>query len=115
LFPVLLALLERDASSPGRRIWLAVPLVAVWGNLHGAVLAGLGLLGAYLVFSRGRREPLLSGAVFAAAVVASCLTPALWNTPRYYGGGLRSGTARPGEGPGAAPRGRGGWSPPPRG
>jgi len=36
--------------------------------------------------------------VFAAAVVASCLTPALWNTPRYYGGVLGSEAARQGEG-----------------
>ena len=59
LFPLLLVLLEVDSRAPSRRIWLAVPLVLVWGNLHGAVLAGLGLLGAYLVFSRGRRDPWL--------------------------------------------------------
>lgn len=98
LFPVLLGLLEVDARSPSARIWLAVPLVAVWGNLHGGVLAGLGLLGAYLVFSRGRRDPLLAVGVFAAAVVAWCLTPALWDTPRYYGGVLGSEAARRGEG-----------------
>jgi hypothetical protein len=97
-FPLLLALLESDASDPGRRIWLAVPLVVVWGNLHGAVIVGLGLLAVYLVFSRGRRDPVLSMGVLAAALVGWCLTPALWNTPSYYRGVLGNEAARRGEG-----------------
>lgn len=108
LFPLLLALLEADSRSPSRRIWLAVPLILVWGNLHGAVLAGLGLLGAYLAFSRGRRDPWLSTGVLAGALVAWCLTPALWNTPWYYGGVLGSEAARHGEGL-WAPLGLGGF------
>ena len=97
-FPVLLALLESDARVPSRRIWLAVPLVAVWGNLHGAVIVGLGLLAVYLIFSRGRRDPLLSVGVLAAALVACWLTPALWNTPSYYRGVFENEAARRGEG-----------------
>ncbi len=42
LFPVLLALLEAETRAPSRRIWLAVPLLAVWGNLHGAASRGWG-------------------------------------------------------------------------
>ena len=84
LFPLLLALVESDSRAPSRRIWLAVPLVAAWGNLHGAVIVGLGLLATYLAFSRGRRDPWLSVGVFAASLLAWCLTPALWETPRYY-------------------------------
>jgi hypothetical protein len=109
LFPLLLVLLEVDSRAPSRRIWLAVPLVLVWGNLHGAVLAGLGLLGAYLVFSRGRRDPWLSAGVLLAALLMSCLTPALWNTPRYYSGVLGSEAARHGEGL-WAPLGLGGFA-----
>jgi hypothetical protein len=107
-FPLLLALLEADSRAPSRRIWLAVPLVALWGNLHGAVLAGLGLLAAYLVFSRGRRDPWASTGVFVAALVAVCLTPALWHTPSYYRGVLGSEAARHGEGL-WAPLGLGGF------
>jgi hypothetical protein len=98
LFPVLLALLEADRRSPGLRIWWAVPLVAVWGNLHGGVLAGLGLLFVYLVFSRGRRDPWLSAGVLVASLAALCLTPVLWDTPRYYRGVLGSEAARQGAG-----------------
>ncbi len=108
LFPLLLALLEADSRAPGRRIWLAVPLVAVWGNLHGAVIVGLGLLVVYLVFSRGRSDPWLSLGVFAASLVAWCLTPALWETPSYYRGVFESEAARSGEGL-WAPLGLGGF------
>jgi hypothetical protein len=98
LFPVLLALLETDHRSPGRRIWWAVPLVAVWGNLHGGVLAGVGLLGVYLVFSRARRDLWLSAGVLVSSLVALCLTAVLWDTPRYYRGVLGSEAARQGAG-----------------
>lgn len=97
-FPLLLVLLESDAREPSRRIWLAVPLVAVWGNLHGGVIVGLALLAVYLAFSRGRRDPLLSVGVLGAALVGWCLTPALWHTPSYYRGVLGNEAARRGEG-----------------
>jgi hypothetical protein len=107
-FPLLLALLEADFRAPGRGIWLAVPLVAVWGNLHGGVIVGLGLLAVYLVFSRGRRDPWVSAGVLAASLVAWCLTPALWHTPSYYRGVLGNEAARRGEGL-WAPLGLGGF------
>ena len=46
-----------EARAPSRRIWLLVPLLALWGNLHGAVLTGAAVAGAYLVFERSRRRP----------------------------------------------------------
>ncbi len=47
---------------------VVVPLLALWSNLHGAVLLGLLVLIVYLVLDRGRREPLLAVAVAAAGV-----------------------------------------------
>jgi hypothetical protein len=79
LFPLLLLLLERDHREPSRRIWLAVPLLALWTNLHGAVLVGYALLVAYIVFRRRRAFPVL-----LASALALCATPELWDTPRYY-------------------------------
>ncbi|MGZ4333117.1 MAG: hypothetical protein ACXVRJ_02425 [Gaiellaceae bacterium] len=102
LFPVLLLLLEEDALRPSRRIWLVVPLLAVWGNLHGMALAGLGLVVAYLAFARGRREPRLAGGVAAASVLALCATPVLLHTPSYYRGVFENE---------AAARGAGLWAP----
>ena len=79
LLPLLLWLLEEEAVRPSRRIWLAVPLLALWSNLHGAALVGLGLLGAYALVERPRALP-----VAAAGAVALCATPELWHTPAYY-------------------------------
>jgi hypothetical protein len=109
LFPVLLALLETETRAPSRRIWLAVPLLAVWGNLHGAVLGGLALLACHLVFERARRSWRLALGVLVSATLALFLTPALWNTPAYYRGVLRSEPARTGEGL-WTPLGTGGFS-----
>lgn len=40
-FPLLLLLVTAQARRPDRRIWWAPVLVAVWGNLPGAVLLGV--------------------------------------------------------------------------
>jgi len=98
LFPVLLALLESEAHAPSRRLWLAVPLLALWGNLHGAVVVGWGLLACYLVFERARRERGLAALVLAAASLALFANPTLWRTPLYYRGVFESQLARHGEG-----------------
>jgi len=98
LFPVLIALLRAEARAPTRRIWLLVPLVVLWSNLHGAVLVGLAVAGAYLIFDRARSQPLFAGAVLAASAAAVCITPALEHTPEYYYGLLRNEAARRGEG-----------------
>ena len=98
LFPVLISLLRADARAPGPRIWLLVPLIALWSNLHGAVLVGLAVAGAYLIFSRARRDPLEAAAVLVCSTLAVCVTPALQHTPEYYWGLLRNEAARRGEG-----------------
>jgi hypothetical protein len=94
LFPVLLGLLESESNSPSRRLWLSIPLLALWGNLHGEVLAGWGLLTCYLVLDRARRQPGLSAGVFAAATAALFANPELWDTPRYYLGVLHNEVAK---------------------
>jgi hypothetical protein len=101
--PLLLLLLEDEATAPTARIWWAVPLLAVWGNLHGAVLAGWALLACYLVFERSRHEPLRALGVLAAGTLALFVNAALWSTPSYYAGVFGSAPAR---------RGEGLWSPP---
>ena len=98
LFAVLIALLRADARAPSRRIWLLVPLFALWSNLHGAVLVGLAVAATYFVFGRGRREPFLAAGIFVASALAICATPALQHTPDYYYGLLRNEAARRGEG-----------------
>jgi hypothetical protein len=89
LFAALLAFLEAEP----RRLWLAIPLVALWANLHGGVLTGLGLLGCYVVFHRPRALPVLAGSVLAVFA-----NPQLWHTPLYYKGVFESALAREGKG-----------------
>ncbi|KRE94610.1 hypothetical protein ASG76_09330 [Nocardioides sp. Soil774] len=84
LFVLLLALVCSQARTPDRRIWWAVPLVALWGNLHGAALLGVCVLGAYLLVQRTRTHLTQSIAVGATSLLALCATPQLWHTPAYY-------------------------------
>jgi hypothetical protein len=93
LFPLLLLLLERESEAPSRRIWLAVPLLALWANLHGAVLVGYALLAVYILVARRRPLPVL-----LAATLALCATPELWHTPRYYAAVSENEAARMGVG-----------------
>ena len=88
LFPALLLLLRSEARSPSHRVWLIVPILALWSNLHGAVLVGLAVAGAYLVLSRARTQPLIAGLVLAASLLAALATPSLHRTPLYYAGVL---------------------------
>jgi hypothetical protein len=98
LFPVLVLLLREERRRPSRRIWLLVPLLAVWSNLHGAVLVGLAVAAAYLLLDRARRELPVALGVLAASALAVCATPALWRTPSYYSGVLGNEAARRGVG-----------------
>jgi hypothetical protein len=98
LFCALLLLLRTEAAAPSRRIWLLVPLIALWANLHGAVLIGLAVAAAYLLLERIRRDRLVAVAVLGCSALALFLTPALGSSGDYYLGVLRSEAAQRGEG-----------------
>ena len=95
-FPALVALLRAEARVPSARLWLVLPLLTLWSNLHGAVLVGLAVTGAYLVLERGRRQPLVAAGVLLGSAIAVCATPALEHTPDYYLGVLHNEAARRG-------------------
>lgn len=82
-FPLLLVLLRSDQKSPSQKIWLVVPLLAVWANLHGGVLVGLGLTILYLARRAHVGSP-ASLAVAVGAVGALSATPALLGTWAGY-------------------------------
>lgn len=46
-FALTLWLLAQDARTPARRVYLVIPLLVVWGNLHGSVTLGVGLAVLY--------------------------------------------------------------------
>src|SRR5205814_10723200 len=98
LFALVVLLLRAEAREPSRRIWLLVPLVALWSNLHGAVLLGLIVVTAYLLLERFRRERWTALAILAASWGALFLTPALARTGDYYLGVLHGEPAASGFG-----------------
>lgn len=98
LFPVLLLLLRSDDRRRSHRIWLAVPLLVLWANLHGGVLVGLFVLVAYLLLRRLRHAPAESIAVLALSGLAVLATPQLLGSIDYYAGVFRGQAASEGYG-----------------
>jgi hypothetical protein len=94
MFALVMSLLVRDARSPSARVWWALPLVALWTNLHGSVLLGAGLvalrgltIAAPAMRSRGRdrRLGLARGFSLAAgATVAVFASPYGPHMLEYY-------------------------------
>jgi hypothetical protein len=93
LFAILLALCLTDAEQdrPRRRLLFLLPLLALWANVHGSVLIGAGLSGAYLVYRaftmgrRGRWRPACACCALAlAAPLMTLATPYGLQIVRYY-------------------------------
>ena len=88
LYTGLLWLLATQARRPTNRVWLALPALVLWGNLHGSAALGallVLLLGVYeLVRSGGRSGP-RSAALVVAAPLCLLVTPyGPVTTARYY-------------------------------
>lgn len=83
-FAALILLLRSQADRATRHIWFLPALVALWSNLHGAVLLGVCVAGAYLLFSRLRERPAESVLVGVATLFALLVTSAGWRTAPYY-------------------------------
>lgn len=94
-FVALVALLRRQDDRPTRGLWLVPPLVVLWGNLHGAVLVGLAVLGVFVVAARGPRwrDRVLVG---VASLACLLVTSAGLRTPAYYASALGNEAARRG-------------------
>jgi len=86
LFTATLWLLLDDARRPSRRVFVTLPLIALWANLHGSVLLGAGLvsLAGLVTIARARRPNARGlGLTFLpwACVLAS---PYATHLPAYY-------------------------------
>jgi hypothetical protein len=83
LFAALLALLARHTYRGAARLWLVIPMMALWANLHGGFIAGLGVVGIYAavtsardLFLRKSLAPALRlGLLTLAALLATLMTP----------------------------------------
>ncbi|HXG75487.1 MAG TPA: hypothetical protein VNJ53_02865, partial [Gaiellaceae bacterium] len=88
LYAAMVWLVAAQARRPSGRIWLALPLLVLWAQIHGSVALGallVVLLGAYeLVRTRGRSAR-RSAALIALAPLAPLATPyGPVDTARYY-------------------------------
>ena len=77
LFPVAFDVLIAARFGAPRRLWVLVPLMLVWANLHGAFVAGLALIIVFVVEAWITRIPQrrLFTLVGVVAVAASFITP----------------------------------------
>ncbi len=88
---ILTYLLTRDAYRRAGPLWLAIPLLALWANLHGGFFIGIAALGTYTAVSglqdvmagRGYARAMRLAAITGAATLATLATPygfATWTT-----------------------------------
>jgi hypothetical protein len=83
LMAVLLAILTRYIFRRGARLWLTIPMFALWANLHGGFIVGLATLGTFsavvlmqdLRTGHDSREGLKLFGIFIAATLATLATP----------------------------------------
>jgi hypothetical protein len=83
LLAVLIYLLTSDAYRRAGRLWLTVPLFALWANLHGGFIMGIAALGTYaavsglqdVMASRGYDRAIRLAAITGAATLATLATP----------------------------------------
>ena len=83
LTAALMWLLARDTYRGSSPLWLAVPMLALWSNFHGAYIAGLGALGTYaavvsirgLAERRDWRRAVRLSVIVVASVLATLVNP----------------------------------------
>lgn len=75
LFTSLLYLLIQADAGRERLLWAAVPLFALWSNLHGGFLAGVGVMGLWSVLRVIQRRSFKPALPFVACLAATLLTP----------------------------------------
>jgi hypothetical protein len=83
LLAAMLAILARDNYRRAAPLWLLIPLMALWANLHGGFIMGIAVLALYaatatiedFVSGAGLRHGLRLGALAFAAFVATMVTP----------------------------------------
>jgi hypothetical protein len=88
---ILMVLLARYVYRGRARLWLAIPMLALWANLHGGFIVGIAALGLFtialaaedLLAHRGLRRAAYPGAVTLASIAATLLNPyglGMWYT-----------------------------------
>jgi hypothetical protein len=99
LLAATLALLARDNYRGRAPLWLLIPLMMLWGNLHGGFIIGIATLATYtgvvavqdLIAGRGLARALRLGLIALAGTLATLVSPyginawlVVWNALRHY-------------------------------
>jgi hypothetical protein len=87
LFVAVLFLLVEDSRRPSHRVLAVLPLLALWGNLHGSVVLGallVAIYGVVLVVERRGRRPLVGAALVVLAPLAVLCSPYAFSLVGYY-------------------------------
>jgi hypothetical protein len=93
LFALVLALVLDDEVRPSRRLWLALPVLVVWANVHGSVLLGAGLVAlrglteiiqALRARTGGGRHGLRGIGLLALPWICVLASPYALGLPGYY-------------------------------
>jgi hypothetical protein len=82
-FAAMLAILARHNYRRSARLWLVLPIMALWGNLHGGFIIGIAALAVYtgvvgmqdLIAGKGLNCAIRLGVLTIAATIATLLTP----------------------------------------
>lgn len=84
LFAAVLMLLLGDARRPSRRVFLVLPMLVLWANVHGSVVLGATLVALHGLLLLMRRERAKGGALVAGAALSLIATPWFFGTLGYY-------------------------------
>jgi hypothetical protein len=90
LFVAVLWLLLEDLRLPSRRVYLVLPLLVLWANLHGSVIVGSALVSGYglveAASSLWKQRTVHARSVVLLAVPWLCMlaSPYATSLPRYY-------------------------------
>ena len=89
LFALVLLLLLEDELRPSRRVYLALPLLVIWANIHGSVVLGAALValrGVTIALGNGRSKRAMARATLLVVAPWPCLlvSPYGLSLPGYY-------------------------------
>ncbi len=83
-FAALLVILREDLEAPSRRIHLVWPILALWANVHAAVVIGAGLVVLRAAFDFAQKRVVRGVGLCAGAAVAPFATPYALEMPAYF-------------------------------
>jgi hypothetical protein len=103
LLAATLALLARDNYRGRAPVWLMIPMMALWSNLHGGFIVAIAALGAYsgvvglqdLIAGRGFARALRLGLITWAGTMATLISPYGFGAWRVVIHALKNNAAHP--------------------